>query len=74
MLARFDVFSVTAQAIVVPKGLVYERPQVAEVDYIDKAVNEQTAPPAHRALRDLYRRGVRPPRLHRRHRPLPEAG
>lgn len=41
MLARFDVFSVTAQAIVIPKGLVYERPQVAEANYIDKAVNER---------------------------------
>jgi len=41
MLARFDVFSVTAQAIVIPKGLVYERPKVAEVNYIDKAVNER---------------------------------
>jgi hypothetical protein len=41
VLARFDVFSVTAQAIVIPKGLVYERPQVAEVNYVDKAVNER---------------------------------
>jgi len=41
MLARFDVFSVTAQAIVIPKGLVYERPKVAEANYIDKAVNER---------------------------------
>ena len=41
MLARFDVFSVTAQAIVIPKGLVYERPKAAEVNYIDKAVNER---------------------------------
>jgi hypothetical protein len=41
MLARFDVFSVTAQAIVIPKGLVYERPKVAEVNYIDQAVNER---------------------------------
>ena len=41
MLARFDVFSVTAQAIVIPKGLVYERPKVAEVNYVDKAVNER---------------------------------
>jgi len=41
MLARFNVFSVTAQVIVIPKGLVYERPQVAEVNYVDKAVNER---------------------------------
>ena len=41
MLARFDVFSVTAQAIVIPKGIVYERPKVAEVNYVDKAVNER---------------------------------
>ena len=41
MLARFDVFSVTAQAIVIPKGLVYERPKATEVNYVDKAVNER---------------------------------
>ena len=41
MLARFDVFSVTAQAIVIPKGLVYERPKAIETNYIDKAVNER---------------------------------
>ena len=41
MLARFDVFSVTAQAIVIPKGLVYERPKALEVNYVDKAVNER---------------------------------
>jgi mono/diheme cytochrome c family protein len=41
MLARFDVFSVTAQAVVIPKGLVYERPRALEVNYVDKAVNER---------------------------------
>ena len=41
MLARFSVFSVTTQVVVIPKGLVYERPKVAEVNYIDKAVNER---------------------------------
>ena len=41
MLARFNVFSVTAQVVVIPKGLAYERPQIAEVNYIDKAVNER---------------------------------
>jgi hypothetical protein len=41
MLARFNVFSVTAQVVVIPKGLVYERPKTAEVNYIDKAVNER---------------------------------
>jgi hypothetical protein len=41
MLARFDVFSVTAQAVVIPKDLAYERPRVAEANYIDKAVNER---------------------------------
>jgi len=41
MLARFDVFSVTAQAVVIPKDLAYERPAVAEVNYVDKAVNER---------------------------------
>lgn len=41
MLARFDVFSVTAQAVVIPKDLVYERPLAPEVNYVDKAVNER---------------------------------
>ena len=35
------LYNVTAQAIVIPKGLVYERPKVAEVNYVDKAVNER---------------------------------
>ena len=41
MLARFNVFSVTSQVIVIPKGLVYERPKAIEANYVDKAVNER---------------------------------
>ncbi|MFZ9345167.1 MAG: DUF1549 domain-containing protein, partial [Opitutales bacterium] len=41
MLARFDVYSITAQVIVIPKGLKYERPKAEEVNYVDKAVNER---------------------------------
>lgn len=41
LLARYNVFSVTAQAIVIPKDLVYERPKSLEVNYVDKAVNER---------------------------------
>jgi hypothetical protein len=39
-LARFDVYSVTAQVLVIPDKLQYERPKVAEVNYIDQLVNE----------------------------------
>jgi len=41
MLARFNVFSVTAQVIVIPKDLVYERPKTEEYNYVDAAVNER---------------------------------
>jgi hypothetical protein len=41
LLARFNVFSITSQVIVIPKGLVYERPKTEEFNYIDKAVNER---------------------------------
>ena len=41
ILARFDVFSVTAQVLVIPKDLVYARPVAAELNYIDRAVNER---------------------------------
>jgi len=40
MLARFDVYSVTAQVLVIPAKLEYERPKVAETNYIDTLVNE----------------------------------
>lgn len=40
MLARFDVYSVTAQVLVIPAKLEYERPKLAEVNYIDKLVDE----------------------------------
>ena len=41
MLARFNVYSVTAQVIVIPKDLVYERPKEEEYNYVDAAVNER---------------------------------
>ena len=40
MLARFDVYSTTAQVLVIPDKLQYERPKLAEVNYIDQLVNE----------------------------------
>jgi len=41
MLARFDVYSVTAQVVVIPKDLVYTRPQAESYNYVDTAVNER---------------------------------
>lgn len=41
MLARFNVFSVTAQVIVIPKDLVYTRPAAESFNYVDTAVNER---------------------------------
>ncbi len=41
VLARFDVFSTTAQILVIPDKLKYERPSLAETNYIDKLVNEK---------------------------------
>jgi hypothetical protein len=40
MLARFDVYSVTSQVLVIPGQLQYERPKLAEVNYIDTLVND----------------------------------
>lgn len=39
-LARFDVYSTTAQVLVIPDKLQYERPKLAEANYIDTLVNE----------------------------------
>lgn len=39
-LARFDVYSVTAQVLVIPDKLQYERPKLVEANYIDTLVNE----------------------------------
>ncbi|TDU80820.1 cytochrome c [Prosthecobacter fusiformis] len=39
-LARFDVYSVTAQVLVIPAKLEYERPKLVENNYIDTLVNE----------------------------------
>lgn len=40
MLARFSVYSVTAQVLVIPDHLEYERPKLAETNYIDTLVDE----------------------------------
>lgn len=40
MLARFDVYSVTSQVLVIPGQLQYERPKLAETNYIDTLVND----------------------------------
>jgi hypothetical protein len=40
ILARFDVYSVTAQVLVIPEKIQYERPKLAETNYIDTLVNE----------------------------------
>lgn len=39
-LARFDVYSVTSQVLVIPAKLEYERPKLVENNYIDTLVNE----------------------------------
>jgi hypothetical protein len=40
MMARFDVYTTVAQVLVIPDKLEYERPQLAESNYIDELVNE----------------------------------
>ncbi|MFN0078265.1 MAG: PSD1 and planctomycete cytochrome C domain-containing protein [Prosthecobacter sp.] len=40
MLARFSVYSVTSQVLVIPDQLQYERPKLAETNYIDTLVDE----------------------------------
>ncbi|MGI9244104.1 MAG: DUF1549 domain-containing protein, partial [Verrucomicrobiales bacterium] len=39
--ARFDTFTVGSQIIVIPDGLDYTRPQIAENNYIDTLVHEK---------------------------------
>ncbi|MGI8603020.1 MAG: DUF1549 domain-containing protein [Verrucomicrobiales bacterium] len=41
VMARFQSFTVGSQVIVIPKDLQYTRPQLAEVNYVDKLVNEK---------------------------------
>ncbi len=41
IMARFDVFTTVAQVLVIPSELKYERPKVAEKNYIDELVNEK---------------------------------
>ena len=41
VLARFDVFSIVSQFIVIPDGLKYEKPKQPEVNYIDTLVNNK---------------------------------
>lgn len=41
VLARFDVYSIVSQVLVIPDNLKYERPKLAESNYIDKLVNDK---------------------------------
>ncbi|HEY2573491.1 MAG TPA: DUF1549 domain-containing protein, partial [Verrucomicrobiaceae bacterium] len=41
VLARFSTYSVVSQFIVIPEGLKYQRPKLAESNYIDGLVNEK---------------------------------
>jgi len=41
VLARFNVFSIVSQVLVIPDNLKYERPKLAESNYIDKLVNDK---------------------------------
>lgn len=41
VLARFDVYSITSQILVIPEALKYERPQLTEINEIDKHVHEK---------------------------------
>ena len=41
VLARFNVFSITSQILVIPDNLKYERPKLAETNYIDKLADEK---------------------------------
>ena len=41
VLARFNVFSITSQILVIPDNLKYERPKLAETNYIDQLADEK---------------------------------
>ena len=41
IMARFATFTVGSQAIVIPAGLKYKRPEVTETNFVDKLVNEK---------------------------------
>ncbi|OAI56441.1 cell surface protein [Verrucomicrobiaceae bacterium SCGC AG-212-N21] len=41
ILARFDVYSIVSQVLVIPDKLKYQRPQLVEANYIDKLVNDK---------------------------------
>lgn len=41
VLARFDVYSIVSQVLVIPDNLKYERPKLVEANYIDKLVNDK---------------------------------
>jgi hypothetical protein len=41
ILARFDVYSIVSQVLVIPDALKYERPKLVEANYIDKLVNDK---------------------------------
>ena len=41
ILARFNVFSITSQILVIPDNLKYERPKLPETNYIDQLADEK---------------------------------
>jgi len=41
VMARFDTFTVGGQVIVIPEGLEYQRPVIAENNYIDELVHDK---------------------------------
>ncbi len=41
VLARFNVFSITSQILVIPDNLKYERPKLAETNFIDTLADEK---------------------------------
>ncbi|MFT6862350.1 MAG: hypothetical protein ACJAVK_000908 [Akkermansiaceae bacterium] len=41
LMARFHTFTEGSQAIIIPEGLVYTRPELPEFNYIDKYVHEK---------------------------------
>ncbi len=41
VMARYETFTVGSQVIVIPEGLEYERPKLAENNYIDKLVHDK---------------------------------
>ncbi|MEM7011674.1 MAG: PSD1 and planctomycete cytochrome C domain-containing protein [Verrucomicrobiota bacterium] len=62
VMARYNTFTVGTQVIVIPEGLEYERPTVAEANYVDELVNEKLhklrMEPSGRCADDIFMRRV----------------